>query len=106
MTVTPPAENADATLAVVVSRIDDMRLDLADMRREFRESTRAAVSRGEWDQRNRHVDARLDGQGREIGQLRTELSSRRAPWWSTWAVALSAVGLAWSIIGPVLRGAA
>lgn len=94
----------DPTLAVVVSRLDDLRTDFAELRGEVRTSTEQSVSRGEWGQRNAHVDTRLASLGREIGDMRTELHARRAPWWSTWAVALAAAGFAWSLLGPVITG--
>lgn len=91
------------TLAVVVARLDDLRQDFAEMRTEVRQASDQSVSRGEWGQRNAHVDTRLNSLGREVGDLRKDIESRRAPWWSTWAVVLAAAGFAWSIIGPVIR---
>jgi hypothetical protein len=92
----------NATLAVVVARLDDLRADMQSMRDEIRKSSENAVSRGEWGQRNAHVDTRLSSLGREVGDLRKDIDSRRAPWWSVWAVTLSAGGFAWAILGPVL----
>lgn len=92
----------NATLAVVVARLDDLRADMQSMRDEIRKSSENAVSRGEWGQRNQHVDTRLNSLGREVGDLRKDLDSRRAPWWSVWAVTLSAGGIAWTILGPVI----
>lgn len=95
----------DTTMqAVVIARFDDLRGAFEDLRDEVREARQSVVSRGEWGQRNAHVDTRLDSQGREIGQLRAELSARRAPWWSTWAVVLAAAGFAWSVLGDAIRG--
>lgn len=83
------------TLGVVVARLDDLRTDMRAMREEVRKGQETSVSRGEWGQRNAHVDSRLDGQGREIGDLRTELRSRRLPWPSVAAaiVSIAALGL-------------
>lgn len=81
---------SEATLAVVVARLDDLRQDVAGLRNELHASQSENVSRGEWGQRNAHVDTRLDALGREIGDLRTEVRSARAPWW-TWATVLCAV---------------
>ncbi|ACV09821.1 hypothetical protein Jden_2184 [Jonesia denitrificans DSM 20603] len=92
----------EATLAVVVARLDDLRADMQSLREEVRKSSENSVTRGEWGQRNQHVDTRINTLGREIGDLRTDVNSRRAPWWSVWAVALAAGGFAWSIIGPVI----
>lgn len=90
------------TLAVVAARLDDVRTDIAEMRTEVRQAAQHAVSRGEWGQRNEHVNSRLQELGREIGQLRTELASRRAPWWSVAAVLVAAAALVWSVLGPVI----
>lgn len=91
-----------ATLAVVVARLDDLRADMQSMRDEIRKSSENAVSRGEWGQRNQHVDTRLNSLGREVGDLRKDIDSRRAPWWSVWAVVLSAGGFCWAILGPII----
>lgn len=91
-----------ATLAVVVARLDDMRSDFNSLREEVRKSSENYVSRGEWGQRNDHVDTRLNSLGREVGDLRRDMDSRRAPWWSVWAVALSAGSILWAIIGPAI----
>lgn len=74
-------------LAVVVARLDDLRADVQSMRNEIRDSRRDFVGRGEWEMRNRAVDSRFEGQGREIA----ELKAARAPWWS-WATVILAIG--------------
>lgn len=98
--MTPQSD--DATLAVVVARLDDLRSDVQALRTELAAHRADMVSRGEWEQRNRHVDARHQELGREIGSLRTshatdlaavrsehatdvtalrqEIASRRMPW--------------------------
>lgn len=98
------------TLAVVAARMVDLREDFAEMRAEVRAASAQSVSRGEWGQRNNHVDTRIasvdsrvTSVGREVGDLRAMIESRRAPWWSTWAVVLAGAGFAWSILGPVVR---
>lgn len=50
-----------------------------------------------WEQRNRHVDFVHSGLGREIGDLRTEIRSRRVPWWSVGALGVSAIALVLSV---------
>lgn len=52
-----------------------------------------------WEQRNRHVDFVTAGLGREIGDLRAEVRSKRAPWWSVASVALAALAVLWSMFG-------
>lgn len=69
--------DVDPTLAVVVARLDDLRESMTELRAEVRSSTANVVSRGEWVQRNQHVDGKFDSQGREISHLRAEVASRR-----------------------------
>lgn len=52
-----------------------------------------------WEQRNRHVDFVHAGLGREIGDLRAEVRSKRAPWWSVAAVVVAGAALLWSMFG-------
>jgi len=93
-----------ATLAVVVARLDDVRGDFAQLRQEVLSSRADTVARGEWRQRNDHVDSRFAAQGREIGDLRADVNGRRAPWWSVGAMVVSAAALGWAIIGPTVGG--
>jgi hypothetical protein len=103
----------DATLAVVVARLDDLRAQqradtqaltesIEALRRLVTESRSEMVSRDTWEARNAHVDDRFHDQGREIGELRAthaadvaalrqELASRRLPWPS---VAAAITGIA------------
>lgn len=94
-----PTPDDAATLAVVVSRLDDLREDVQELRSEVRKAREDAVSRGEWGQRNNHVDSRLNGLGREVGDLRADLNSKRAPWWSVASIAVAALALLWSMFG-------
>lgn len=77
-------------LAVVISRLDDMKQDISDIRADQVSARKENVLRSEWEQRNSHVDFRFHTQGREIGDLRSELNSKRAPWW-TWVTAIAAL---------------
>ncbi len=110
----------DATLAVVVARLDDLReqqradtKSLTDsieaLRRLLAESRGEMVSRDTWETRNAHVDGRFQDQGREIGDLRTthaadvaalrqEIASRRMPWTSVAAALTGVAALALTII--------
>ena len=116
----PDAPDDAATLAVVVARLDDVRGDLRAMRSELAASRADMVSRGEWEQRNRHVDSRHQDLGREIGTLRTahatdvaavraehtadvvtlrsEISARRLPWPSVVAAITAVAALVTSLI--------
>lgn len=97
----PNVEVAIATLTVTVTALTGT---VEGLRSELRQDRLTYVPRGEWEQRNRTVDSNFSHQGREIGQLRSDINSRRAPWWSTVAVVVAAASLVWSVLGPVLRG--
>lgn len=84
--MTPPAPD-DATLAVVVARLDDLRgqqqadtraltAAIEGLRRELASSRADLVSRGEWEQRNGAVADRFQEHGREISALRTSLETK------------------------------
>lgn len=95
----------DPTLAVVLSKLSDLREDVLELRAEVRASSANVVGRGEWVQRNAHVDGTFAGQGREIALLRTEIvqartlaENRRAPWWSVMAAIGTAVAIAAMLI--------
>lgn len=95
----------DPTLAVVVARLDDLRADMRAMRTELATHRADLVPRGEWEQRNRHVDARHQEIGREIGGIRTELraeiQSRRQPWTAVAGAIVSIASIALVLIRTV-----
>lgn len=91
-----------ATLAVAISRIDDLREDIAGLRTDLSDIRTSHVTRGEWEQRNNFSDSKFHSIGREVGDLRAELNSRRAPWWSVVAVGAALGALIWSIFGPAV----
>lgn len=102
--------SADPTLAVVVARLDDLRESMTELRAEVRSSTANVVSRGEWVQRNQHVDGKFESQGREIARLctdivqaRTVAEQRRAPWWSVVAAIGSVVAIAAALVPALAR---
>lgn len=116
--MTPQSD--DATLAVVVARLDDLREQqradtkalsesIEALRRQLADSRGDMVSRDTWETRNAHVDGRFQDQGREIGDLRTthatdiaelrqELASRRMPWPSVAAALTGVAALALTVI--------
>jgi hypothetical protein len=98
----PPSPTTE--WAVIVAMLTDVKDDVKVVREQLDRMPERFVSRGEWGQRNEHVTTQLMTHGREIGQLRSDLANRRAPWWSTWTVVLSAAALAWAILGPGIRG--
>lgn len=112
-------DNDTVTLAVVVARLDDIKDDIKDARKDIADFKKEAVSRGEWVQRNNHVDERFrnvddkfagqrketddkfDSKGKEIASLQAEMSSKRAPWWSVAAILLAAASFVWPIIDRI-----
>lgn len=81
----------EGTLALVVERLEDLRREvradgektataIESLRAELQQQRQAYVPRTEWEQRNRQVDERTAGLGREIGQLRAELAAKRLSW--------------------------
>ncbi|CAI9386094.1 hypothetical protein [Microbacterium sp. T2.11-28] len=92
---------ADATaLAVIASRLDDVRDDISGLRSDVTRFSTLHVTRGEWEQRNNYSDTRFAGLGREIGDLRSELGSRRAPWWSVAAIVIAGASALFTILQP------
>lgn len=72
--------------------------------REMREQDKAKVSIDLWEQRNMHVNAMFQSQGREIGELRTRIESfkaqleqRRAPWWAIVSAFASGFAVFWTL---------
>lgn len=116
--MTPQSD--DATLAVVVARLDDLRdqqrqdtkaltESIEALRRLVAESRGDMVARDTWETRNAHVDSRFHDQGREIADLRTthaadiaalrqDLASRRMPWPSVAAAVTGVAALAITLV--------
>lgn len=95
MTPSRPLQTDDPTLAVVVSRLDDLRSDVASLRTEVQTAQAGYVIRAEFE-------AWRTGIGREIGDIKASVArieqaaeQRRAPWWAALGVGISlVVGLA------------
>lgn len=94
--------NDEATLAVVVARLDDLRTDMQNLRSEISGQRAEVVARNEWMQRNAYVDSRIDGLGTDISELKTDLASRRAPWWSVGAFVVSVITVGFVIVETVV----
>lgn len=90
----------EATLAVVVQRLDDLRSDVKTLREEWHGSRGDVVPRGEWVQRNTTVDTRFESQGREIAEIKQTIAAARAPWWAWLSPVVAVVALAWAVFGP------
>ncbi|TFV82048.1 hypothetical protein E4V99_14030 [Microbacterium sp. dk485] len=87
-------------LTYIREDIAELREDIRELRRTVTDSHDNKVSHREWAQRNDHVNGRLQGLGREIGDLRAELRAKSAPWWSVCAVIVAGLSFAWSVIKP------
>lgn len=97
--------SVEATLAVVVARLDDLRTNFADFRREMTDQAQKAVPRGEWIGRNQLVDSRFEEMGSDIQDIRVSLEkykadqqARRAPWWTIVSVVFGAAGVAGTLV--------
>lgn len=91
------------TLAVVGARLSDLKTEMQDVKTMLTAQRTEFVGRNEWLMRNAAVDSTFAGQGREIGDLRTELRARRQPWPAVAAVVVSAVALGINLL-PALAG--
>lgn len=87
-------------IGVLASQIEFLRDDIKELRADVKEANDSKVSHREWAQRNAEVNGRFNTQGREIGDLRTELRAKSAPWWSVGAFITAVVAVAWNMLGP------
>lgn len=90
------------SLGIIADQIRFLREDFRDLSRKLEESNENKVSHREWSQRNEHVNNRLASLGREIGDMRTEIRAKSAPWWSVTAMIVAGLSLAWTIVGPAI----
>lgn len=79
---------------------------MQNLRTEISGQRAEVVARNEWLQRNAYVDSRIDGLGTDISEVKTDLASRRAPWWSVIAVLISIISVGLVIVEYVTRAAA
>lgn len=93
--------DVDPTVRLVVERLDDLRQDVAALRVQLTTQAATYVHRDVWLQRNEHVNSELRSQGREIGDLRSEVRSKRLPWTQvvTTVTSVIAILLATGLIG-------
>lgn len=105
-------DDNNVTLAVLSSKLDDIKNDIDNIRKEMSEFQKTFVSKNEWLMRNQVVDERFQSIGKEIvdaklniqekankvdlNKVITELESKRAPWWSIAALIISAFSLIYS----------
>lgn len=83
--------------------MEDLRQAFSDMRRDLAAQPATYVQRNEWMLRNTAVDRRFTDQGREIGELRTELRSRRTPWTSVVPAIVSVVSVVVALSAVLTR---
>lgn len=84
-----------------MERLDDLREDVKGLRLQLTSQGTTFVPKDVWLQRNEHVTTELRNQGREIGDLRSEVRSRRLPWTQvvTTVTSVIAILLATGLIG-------
>lgn len=93
----------NATLAVVVARVEDLRSDIQSLRDEIRRSHEDKVSRNEWMQRNSYVDHKFDLVVAEQAELKRADAAKRAPWWTVGALIVAGASLVWQFVVAVLK---
>lgn len=94
------------TLAVLGTKVDALTRAVETLALAQTEAARTYVPTAVWSQRNEAVDGRINGLGREIGELRTELRSRRVSWPAVGALAVAAAALLLQLINALGRPAA
>lgn len=107
-------------LAVVAARLNDLRnqqredtgllrTSIDDLRKLIESQTQHYVSRGEWGQRNEHVDSRLANLTTDVSEakadakaveaaLDAEIKHRRQPWTAVAASVIAIAGFALTVI--------
>lgn len=93
----PLPDDDRVTLRVVAERIGDIQASQKAIQQQLTTQAATFVPRGEWMLRNTQVDEKHSGLGREIGELRSELRSRRLPWPTVVAAIVSCLALAKSL---------
>lgn len=95
-------QTEEASLAVLAVKLDHLTGSVDAINRQLETSASVHVTRREWQLRNETVDERHVGLSREIGQLKTEMASRRAPWWAVVALIGGVGSLMWQVLGPTI----
>lgn len=85
-------------LAVAVARLEDLRTEVRSLRDEVRRQHGDVVARNEWMQRNAYVDGKFDDQGKDIAELRSDLSKRTPQWWMVAPAVVAVASLVLTII--------
>lgn len=91
-------EDDRATLATINVELRHLRDDVEELSTSLKTSAGIHVTRSEWQLRNAHVDSVHSALGREIGILRADIASRRAPWPTIVAAFAAVVAAAVSLI--------
>lgn len=79
--------------AVLLAHLGAIKEGMDELRDGMKRVHRDYVTTAVWTERNLHYDHALGSQGREIGELRVELRSRRTPWPTVAAVVISGMAL-------------
>lgn len=88
-------------LAKVETTLEGVVTTLGELRDEIRSQRGEKVPRNEWIQRNTHVDAKFDNQAEDISDIKQDLASKRAPWWTVAAVVFAALSLLYTILASI-----
>lgn len=82
-------------LAIIETKVDALVGAVGEIKTSLATSTTTHVTRAEWELRNKLVDERHEAMMR-----------KQAPWWNVLAVVISAIALAWVILGPSITNGA
>lgn len=89
-------------LVKVETTLEGVVTTLGELRDEIRSQRGEHVTRNEWTQRNTHVDAKFDTHAEDISEIKQDLASKRAPWWTVVAVVFAALTLLYTIMTSVV----
>lgn len=86
------------SLEVLSTQVDNVIKTLDELRDDLKKQNAGAVPRLEWEQRNRFVDERFQGQGREIGELRRMIEGRRPQWPAVLSSVVAAISVTITVV--------
>lgn len=96
-------EDDAVNIAVLATEVRLLREQVTALSALVREQQQTYVTTLLWEHRNRAVDQVHANLGREIGELRVELRSRRVSWPAVGAFAVAAGALLLQLIGALQR---
>lgn len=94
---------------VIIAHLNNLASRFDELKGSLESGLKNTVPRGEWQQRNAHVDGRFREHAgditdikTEITQLETKFDSARTPTSTIVATVIAVISLGWAILGPVI----